>query len=100
MIIINEDQTKILSRFYWQNLLKISSKVQNQRILVFYFISSITNPSPKTIEDALKLPESVIKKEGWKTTIVFEFNSMDQSKKCVLEAKMEYKKYKAKLCMK
>lgn len=102
MVILNGKKTIILARFYWQDLLKISSKVQNQRILIFYFVSSVNAASAVTAENVAKPPDkrSLKCNGGWKSSVTCEFKSVEEAKKCIVDAKDQYKNYKDKLYLK
>lgn len=101
----NEEQNTLTTRFYWKDLLKITSKIQNAKILIFYF--GLTNcpqqkTNPASPEELIQCPGKTgikdfpHKKQKYKKIeIMYEFETVDHAKECIGCVKEVYKKFKS-----
>jgi len=78
MIVIN-DKKHIVNELYWKDLLKISSKILNPQILIFYFALSNTKPCIEPIKDSQRISFS------------YQFISTEEAKDYIVQSKVLYK---------
>ena len=84
-----------MTRLCWRDLLKISSKIKSPEILIFYF--GLIGPTIGTLEDLMKTPLEIHGKEKWKMNVMYEFSTVGEAKKCIMQSKAAYKCFKEKL---
>ncbi len=101
-----EERCVVTSRFYWKDLLKITSKTQDATILIFYFglaEKAATSSQPR-LEDIVSPPSRTTlndfaskHKKYKKVEVRYQFESVDKAKDCIACVKATYKKLKQRI---
>jgi len=105
---ILEEKSVILSRFYWKDLLKITSKTQDATILIFYFglnEEKMVSPLQNKLAEILCPPSGTkVKdypsrhKKHKKVEVRYQFETVEKAKECISCVKETYKSLKQKVC--
>ena len=100
-----EGKVIIVSRFYWKDLLKITSKTQDGTVLIFYFglPESHHSGTVQKFEEVIGLTMKVSTKDFptkhkryKKVEVRYQFETVDKAKECINCVKETYKKLKQK----